>query len=122
MNQNLAYQIQHQKKEQTNQVPKQKTVVIRRRASITLGEKALIILFAAIFLLGAVKIVSNSVNVYQSNVEIQKLEQRIEVQNRANSDLEVQVAELSKYDRIWKEAKKLGLTLNENNVKNVREQ
>ena len=44
---------------------------------------------------------------------------RSQEQQKVNSDLEVQVSELSTYERIWEKAKQLGLTLNEDNVKGV---
>ena len=72
-------------------------------------------------LIGAVKIISNSFVVYEISIEIQKTETKIENQLKVNSDLHVQVEELSTYDRIWEKAKQLGLTLNQNNVKTVQD-
>ena len=63
---------------------------------------------------------TNSYSVYQSNIEIQEIEAQIEKQTKLNSDLHVQVEELSTYDRIWEKAKELGLTLDQNNVKSVQ--
>jgi cell division protein FtsL len=119
---NLAVKIQQQRQEQHKQMPEQQqSVVITRRPTITVGEKVLIVAFLSLLLFAAVQIVSNSVNVYQSNIEIQKIETKIQDQQKINSDLTVQVKELSTYERIWAKAKELGLTLNQNNVKVVNE-
>lgn len=119
---NLAVKIQQQRHEQQKQMPEQQqSVVITRRPTITVGEKVLIVAFLSLLLFAAVQIVSNSVTVYQSNIEIQKIETKIQDQQKINSDLTVQVKELSTYERIWAKAKELGLTLNQNNVKVVNE-
>ncbi|USK35595.1 cell division protein FtsL [Bacillus sp. F19] len=119
---NLAVKLQQQRQEQHKQMPEQQqTVVTTRRPAITLGEKVLIVAFLSVLLFAAVQIVTNSVTVYESNIEIQKIEAKIQDQQRINSDLTVQVKELSTYERIWAKAKELGLTLNQNNVKVVNE-
>lgn len=120
---NLAYKVQQQRQQQQHQTHErqQKTVVTKRRSTITAGEKLLLILFAAAILISAIKIVTNSVQVYQSNIEIQKLQASVDSQTKANSDLQVQVKELSNYERIWSKAKEMGLTLNKNNVKSVQD-
>ncbi|MCD7033898.1 cell division protein FtsL [Metabacillus sp. GX 13764] len=121
---NLAYKVQQrqqvQKQERQQAVQPQK-VVIKRRSAITAGEKLLFILFTAVILISAVKILSNSVAVYKTNVEIQKLQADVDTQAKANSDLQVQVKELSNYDRIYSKAKAMGLTLDKNNVKSVQD-
>ncbi len=119
---NLATKIEQQKiDQQRQQVPVQEPLIIRRRATITLGEKLLILMFVALFVIGAVNIITKSYAVYQANIEIQKTEAKIDEQTKLISDLHVQVEELSTYDRIWEKAKELGLTLDQNNVKSVQE-
>jgi cell division protein FtsL len=120
---NLAMKIeqQRQEKQMHQQMPVSEPVIIKRRASITPGEKFLIILFVGLFLFGAISIVAKSYSVYQANIEIQKTEAKIEEQTKLNSDLHVQVEELSTYERIWKKANELGLELDQNNVKSVNE-
>jgi cell division protein FtsL len=118
---NLAHQIQHKREQQTITLPDQQTVIVRRRSTITLGEKVLFLLFAAVMLFFASQVIASSVSVYQANADIQKLEQTITVQHTTNNDLRIQVDELSNYERIWAKAKELGLTLNQNNVKNIQE-
>lgn len=119
---NLAMKLEQQRQEQQQQqqMPVQEPIIIKRRASITPGEKFLIVLFVSLFVIGAINIVAKSTTVYQANVEIQKTQAKIEEQTKLNSDLHVQVEELSTYDRIWEKAKELGLTLDQNNVKSVQ--
>ncbi|MBO1510523.1 cell division protein FtsL [Metabacillus bambusae] len=120
---NLAMKLeqQRQEKQQQQHMPVSEPIIIKRRASITNGEKILMILVVGLFIIGAVNIVTNSYTVYQANIEIQKTEAKIEEQTKLNSDLHVQVEELSTYDRIWEKAKDLGLKLDQNNVKSVQE-
>jgi cell division protein FtsL len=117
---NLAVKIQQ--KQQEKHLKVQKNVpIVKRRARVTLGEKCLAVLFVGMVLIGGIKIVSNSVALYETNLDIQKLEAKIQNQQRVNNDLKVQVKELSTYERIWAKAKELGLALNENNVKVVQD-
>jgi cell division protein FtsL len=120
---NLAMKLeqQRQEKQQQQHTPVSEPIIIKRRASITNGEKLLMILVVGLFIIGAVNIVAKSYTVYQANIEIQKTEAKIEEQTKLNSDLHVQVEELSTYDRIWEKAKELGLELDQNNVKSVQE-
>jgi cell division protein FtsL len=120
---NLAMKLeqQRQEKQQQQQMPVSEPIIIKRRASITNGEKLLMILVVGLFIIGAINIVAKSYTVYQANIEIQKTEAKIEEQTKLNSDLHVQVEELSTYDRIWEKAKELGLKLDQNNVKSVQE-
>ena len=53
------------------------------------------------------------------NTNIQQQEAKITQQVQTNSDLKANVDELSRYDRVYKEANKNGLKSNENNVKAV---
>jgi cell division protein FtsL len=120
---NLAMKLEQQRQEKQNhqQIPVSEPIIIKRRATITPGEKLLMILFVGLFLFGAISIVSKSYAVYQANIDIQKTEAKIEEQTKLNSDLHVQVEELSTYDRIWEKANELGLKLDQNNVKSVNE-
>ncbi|MFC4183084.1 cell division protein FtsL [Saccharococcus thermophilus] len=91
------------------------------RIRFTLGEKLLFLSFCLFVLYTAVHMVSNQVKIYQTNKEIQKLEEAIQEQQKQNRDLYVEVQQLSTYERILQKAKELGLSLNENNVKVVQE-
>lgn len=120
---NLAMKLEQQRQEKQNhqQIPVSEPIIIKRRATITPGEKLLMVLLVGLFLFGAISIVSKSYAVYQANIDIQKTEAKIEEQTKLNSDLHVQVEELSTYDRIWEKANELGLKLDQNNVKSVNE-
>ncbi|MGP1907391.1 cell division protein FtsL [Metabacillus sp. JX24] len=119
---NLAVKIQQQRQEQHKQMPEQQqSVVIKRRPTITIGEKVLIVAFLSVLLFAAIQIVSNSVTVYKGNVAVQKIESRIQDQQKVNADLGVQVKELSSYERIMGIAKGLGLELDTNKVKVVND-
>ena len=60
-------------------------------------------------------------SIYQVNKEIQDTKVTIQEQEKSNSDLTIQVSELSQYERIREKAQKLGLTLNDQNIKVVQE-
>lgn len=117
---NLAYKVKHNYQSQEQQAPSIKPNV-KKRANITLGEKCLAVLFGAALLFGGVEIISNQIGIYKTNIEIQKIEATMGDQTKLNSDLLVQVQELSTYERIWAKARELGLVLNENNVKVVQD-
>ncbi|APH05353.1 cell division protein FtsL [Bacillus weihaiensis] len=120
---NLARKLEQERHEQHQHQhnPKHEPIIIKRRASITPGEKFLVLLFVGLVLLGAIKIVASSYTMYHANIEIQKTQAKIEEQVKLNSDLHVQVEELSTYERIWEKAKDLGLTLDQNSVKSVQD-
>jgi cell division protein FtsL len=92
-----------------------------KKAWLSPGEKILWMLLAVFLCIASVQIVSNQATIYDMNKDIQDIEAKIQEQEKVNSDLEVQVAELSTYERIWEIAtKELGLQLNDN-VKVVQE-
>ncbi|RLQ95836.1 cell division protein FtsL [Falsibacillus albus] len=90
-----------------------------KRRGITPGEKILGILFVAFICIVAVRMVSTQASIYGVNKHIQDVESTIHEQKKSNNDLEMQISELSRFERIKKEANKLGLKLNEDNVKVV---
>jgi cell division protein FtsL len=92
---------------------------IHKRKPITLGEKMLAILLIAFVCFMAIKVISSQAAIYKVNKDIQDVQSTIQSQKKVNSDLEMQVSDLSQYDRIRQKAQKLGLKLNENNVKVV---
>lgn len=100
----------------TKELPVKK---VRHHARISPGEKALFILFVLFVAFMAVKIISVQASIYEVNKDIQDVRASVQEQTKLNDDLSMQVAELSKYERVWKKAQDLGLNLNENNVKVV---
>lgn len=114
----IAKKVQEQQYEEQQQLSQQ-TVVIRK-AKISIGEVVLLCAIAIMITFACVKIVSNQAAIYETNKEIQQVEATIEEQGKLNDDLKVQVDELSRYERIWDIAAKMGLGLDDNNVKVVQ--
>lgn len=115
---NLARKLQQEQQQKQLQVTEK---VKRNRIGFSPGEKMIGISFCAILCVGAIHVISNQVQIYEINKDIQVTTTQIQTQERVNADLKMQVEELSTYERIWEKAKALGLQLNENNVKVVQE-
>lgn len=116
---NLARKLrQEQQTQQTQQAPKK---VRRQKRWLSPGEKILGIAFGAVVCFGSVHIISNQSSIYELNKEIQDTQAMIQEQQKSNSDLTIQVSELSQYDRIKDKARALGLELNDQNVKVVQD-
>ncbi|MEC1260759.1 cell division protein FtsL [Bacillus swezeyi] len=115
---NLAYKVEKQQR-QTKSA--EQSVIIRRRASITLGEKVLIVLFALAVLSASLFMISKAFAAYQTNIEIQKLETKVETAKNRVGDLEKTADELKEPDRIMEIARKKGLNLTDKKVKNIQE-
>ncbi|KIY21316.1 MULTISPECIES: cell division protein FtsL [Mesobacillus] len=114
---NLARKLQQEQQQQTVQVPAKAPE--KRHSILTPGEKFLMFVFGVTVCFGATFMVSKQAAIYEVNKEIQLVEGNIQKQQKINSDLENQISELSTYERIKQVTEKLGLTLNENNVKGV---
>ncbi|HET7522390.1 MAG TPA: cell division protein FtsL [Bacillales bacterium] len=115
---NLAYKLQQQKQYVEQPKPSSKKLFVRK---VTKGEKALWTLAIAALLAVSVYVVSTYASVYSLNRDIHDLEAKIETQEKINSELKQEVAELSKLERIYEKAQKLGLTFNNDNVKFLEE-
>lgn len=115
------YQQQPQPQPQPQQpaVPHTYPTPVKRKQIISKGEKFLFAAFVMTCAFLMIFIVQTQTEVRAVDVQIQQMEQQIDTVKRENTDLEIQVAELSSYERIWLKAKELGLTLNEKNVKVV---
>lgn len=116
---NLARELEQQKRHKNLVVQEPKKAIVKK-SWLTPGEKLLGLAFAGIVCFGAVHIISNEAKIYQANKDIQEIQTSIKDQQKVNGDLQVQVNELSQYERIWNKAKQMGLQLNENNVKVVQ--
>lgn len=114
---NLARKIQQQQQEKET-IQNTSTVKIKKYW-LTPGEKIIGVMFAGMVCFGAVHIIANQSQIYQVNKGIQETGSSIDEQKKEINDLKVQVSELSQYSRIEEKAKKLGLSLNPNNVKVV---
>lgn len=115
---NLARQLREQSTAQQQQQQRQ-VKTVQHHVRVSPGEKLLYVLFAGFVILMAVKIITAQSAVYEVNKDIEDVKTTIQDQSKMNEDLSMQVDELSKYERVWKKAKELGLDLNENNVKVV---
>ncbi|MCL6574420.1 MAG: cell division protein FtsL [Bacillus sp. (in: Bacteria)] len=91
-----------------------------KKSWLTPGEKIIGIAFAGMVCFGSVHLIANQAEIYEINKNIQIVEAQVTEQQKVNSDLAVEVSELSTYERIWEKAKNMGLALNENNVKVVQ--
>lgn len=91
----------------------------RKRKLFTKGEKLLYVSFLVMFIFSSILVIQNQSSIRAAAQEIQTIERSVEEVRKQNSDLSVQISELSTYERIWSEAKTLGLKLNEQNVKVV---
>jgi cell division protein FtsL len=118
---NLARKL-HEERQFTKQKSVQPTKPTKeKRFRLTPGEKGLGLIFGALVCFGSVQMISAQASIYEVNKEIISMESTISEQKKVNSDLKMQVSELSTYERIWDKARELGLKLNENNVKVVQE-
>lgn len=115
---NLARKVQQEQQRKMVQVPKKEK---SNKLWLTPGEKIVGMIFVAILCVGAFQIISTEAAIYEVNKGIQDTKLDIQKQKKVNSDLGMQVEELSSYERIWAKAKELGLKLNDNNVKVVQE-
>jgi cell division protein FtsL len=121
---NLAKKLQqesHQHSHENSSItPKQATS--QKSNWLSPGEKILTLALGILLTVGAGFIIAKQAEIYEVNKEIQLVEQSIQEQQKLNSDLEVQISELSRYERIKEQAEKLGLSFNENNIKVVQGQ
>lgn len=100
------------------QQPQQKATK-KVKELITKGEKILFIGLLSVVVMLALTIIQSQTAVRATSTEIQSMEKQIDQISKENTDLSIQVSELSTYKRIWKKAEELGLKLNEQNVKVV---
>jgi len=88
----------------------------------TKGEKVLFVMFITVVAIFSVMILQTQASIHKNSQEIQTIEHQIAETKKQNTDLSIQVSELSTYERIWEKAKGLGLELHEKNVKVVQGQ
>jgi len=118
---NSARQLRQEQQEQTVRAPKTLKKKLIQKSWLSPGEKILGITFGALICFGSVHIISNQASIYQLNKDIQDTRVTIQEQQKSNSDLTIQVNELSQYERIRDKAKELGLELNDQNIKVVQD-
>lgn len=91
----------------------------RLKTILTKGEKVLLVCLLSVITILALMIIQTQTAVRSTTTDISKIEKQIDTTSKENTDLSIQVSELSTYERIWKKAEELGLKLNEQNVKVV---
>lgn len=102
------------------QQPKQpQKVSVPKKQGITKAEKILIAIASSIIFALGVASVSLEIMVANVNHEVQDTNRSIEETVVVNNNLSQEVQELSRYDRVYAIAKKHGLEMNEENVRNV---
>ncbi len=112
---NLARKQQYQY--QPAQQPEREIKKVKRHAKITPGEKVLAFLLIAFLAVMSIQIISANAQVYEVNKDVEDVKTAIQEQETVNSELEAQVKEMSRYERIKEIAEKKGLNLDGNNVK-----
>ncbi|MBT2732827.1 cell division protein FtsL [Carnobacterium sp. ISL-102] len=106
---------------QTAPTPKKEKVhtPLTKRIGITKGEKLLISsILIVLFALIAVSI-SLEITIASTNRTLQDTVTSITESTTVNENLEQEVQELSRYDRVYEIANKFDLDMNEKNVRNV---
>lgn len=118
---NLAHEIRRRNEQQPKREPQiqPQPQIQPKKKKITLGEKLIAVVFTGVFLYGSIHLVANAAEVDQLNRQIQDLEGSVKKEQEVISDLNIQISHLSKPERIWEIAKKLGLQLNGDNVKTI---
>jgi cell division protein FtsL len=110
-----------QQQQEVERTVQEKSIVKTKKHWLTPGEKIIGVVFTGLVCFGAVNLISNQAEIYQVNKDIQEVQTSINEIAKVNNDLQVQVSELSTYERLWEKAKQMGLVINENNVKVVHE-
>ncbi|MBC1918111.1 cell division protein FtsL [Listeria booriae] len=120
MSNNVAYKTNVEPKRVHREAPQpQPKKEILKRGKITLGEKLIVSIFVVVIAVFAFKIIGVQAQIYSVNQGIQEQQTNVDKQVKANEDLSSEVADLSRYERVWQKAKELGLKLDPDNVKVV---
>ena len=92
-----------------------------KRIKFLKGEKLMYLLL--LFLILAIPIcnVLTQAMLSQSNIEVSRLKNKIENQTKTNESLNMQINELASLENIKALADDLGLSYNNNNIKNINE-
>ncbi|MEG0442941.1 MAG: cell division protein FtsL [Carnobacterium sp.] len=121
LNSNLARNLEVETPIQSPVLPKETTIhrPLPKKSGITNLEKMVIGIVSVIaFALIAVSI-SLEINIASTNRALQDTNSSIANITTINNNLEQEVQELSRYDRVYEIANRQGLEMNEANVRNV---
>ncbi|SFH66645.1 cell division protein FtsL [Pisciglobus halotolerans] len=116
--QNISEQIPSYVPQQTPDKPAGGTKVHKKKKPF-LFEKTLMIIAGAIIFLLIFAVISFEVKIASTNRAVQDTSREIAEATIINKNLEQEVQELSRYDRVYAIAKAHGLEMNEENVRNV---
>lgn len=118
---NLARQLERKRMLEIPDHQRQVHQETSKKRCITSGERFLCFTTIICLVLASYLIISNYASIYIINKDIHTLQTSINTQKTNNEALQLQVTELSDPDRIWGIAtEQLGMTLNDKNVKVVR--
>ena len=92
-----------------------------KRIKFLKGEKLMYLLLLFLVLAIPVCNVLTQAMLSQSNIEVSKLKNKIESQTKTNESLNMQINELASLENIKALADDLGLSYNNNNIKNINE-
>ena len=107
-------------KEQPKTQPETRTVTKKVVVQLTRFEKFLYITLVTAIAVLAIYMLSLKMDAYDTRGKIADLDQKIEKQSSENSALKSEIKKNSSYERIYDKAKKQGMSLENDNVKVVR--
>ncbi|MBF2202253.1 cell division protein FtsL [Staphylococcus epidermidis] len=100
--------------------PEKQTVKRKVVVQLTRFEKILYIALITVIALISIYMLSLKMDAYDTRGKIADLDQKIEKQSSENSALKSEIKKNSSYERIYDKAKKQGMSLENDNVKVVR--
>ena len=106
--------------EATQTSPEKQTVKRKVVVQLTRFEKILYIALITVIALISIYMLSLKMDAYDTRGKIADLDQKIEKQSSENSALKSEIKKNSSYERIYDKAKKQGMSLENDNVKVVR--
>jgi len=118
MNTNHARNWQREQIDRRHEQEKKKVVIrTRKRSMITRGEKLIYSFFCILLTAASIYVVSFSSSMDKLNRDIQSIDKTVQEQKIENENLNFEINELSKTERITKIAKENGLKIQEAKVK-----
>jgi len=99
--------------------PKKQAKIRKSKKWVTTGEKFLYVLLTSILVLFASTILHTGSELNDMNREVSALSGKLDETAKKNIELTVLMKSESTHEKVWEKARKLGLNLNENNVKVV---
>lgn len=85
------------------------------------GEKIMLFLIIIISIFAPISIVFTKAKLSESNINVERMKNKINAQQNVNDSLEMQINELASLDKIQDVAKEMGLSYNKDNITEVSE-